>query len=457
MDNLRVVEIDSKRSQRLKEELNNRLAQFGVDPSHASSIVLNDDFLKCELDQSDIFVGNPPYVRYDNLTLEQREYCRKWFRLFRDRCDLYVPFFEKAFRFLSSQGRVCYITPDRWLKNQYGKSLRKFIATHYSVPAVFSLDGTNPFEEEVYGYPLVSLITSERVDHTRHWAIQDLRQLKEAVESFVNNNSSVVASNTTTPAEVLQGERWIFESTRLPYASADFLPMEDQGFVIGIGVASGLDSVFVRRDFEKYVEAQLLLPMVLSRDIVDGQIRWSGHHIFNPFNSRGNLIDLDRFPMAKRYLLSNAKLLRKRHVARNHPRQWYRTIDRIHPELLLKPKLLLPDIKKGSLVALDPGKYYPHHNIYYVIGGSLDELKELGAVLMSKMFRKQLAAQSVIMHGGFVRHQSQNLRAVRLPKLSNLPSSVRRSLAVAFDAKDPSVVDSILEVELQESDSPIHG
>ncbi len=444
--NLRVIEVDAKRAERLETEIGRRLERFGVDATVAASIVINDDFLKCRFPVSDVFAGNPPYIRYDNLTLEQREYCRKWFRLFRDRSDLYIAFFEKAFRFLSSHGKVCYITPDRWLKNQYGQSLRKFITAHYSVPAIFNLDGTNPFEEDVYGYPMISLISTEKADSTRYWEVRDLGQLNEAVANCTGRKEATGKSVFATAfLKTMPGDRWTFEPSSPAYARLNLAPIEDQGFTIGIGVATGLDSVFVRRHFAEYVEGQLLLPMVISKDIVDGRIQWSGHYILNPFDSDGNLIDLDEYPKAKRYLQQNASLLKRRHVVRKRPKQWFRTIDKIYPELTKKPKLLLPDIKKGRLIALDQGEYYPHHNIYYIIGESLDDLKALGAIMMSKVFAQDLAAQSVMMHGGFVRHQSQNLRAVRIPQIKQIPATMRKNLIRAFDDRNLEAVDEISE------------
>jgi adenine-specific DNA-methyltransferase len=449
VDNLRVVEIDAKRAERLETELGKRLAQFGVETSVAGSVVINDDFLKCRLPVSDVFSGNPPYIRYDNLTLEQREYCRKWFKLFRDRSDLYIAFFEKTFKFLSPHGKVCYITPDRWLKNQYGQSLRKFITAHYNVPAIFNLDGTNPFEEEVYGYPMISLISTEKADTTRYWEISDLGQLKETVANCTGSKEPTGRSAFATASlKTMSGDRWTFEPSGSAYVGFGITPIEDQGFAIGIGVATGLDSVFVRRHFAEYVEKQLLLPMVISKDIIDGRIRWSGHYVLNPFDSDGNLIDLDDFPKAKRYLQQNASLLKRRHVAKKRPKQWFRTIDKIYPELTKKPKLLLPDIKKGRLIALDQGEYYPHHNIYYITGDSLDDLKTLGAIMMSKMFAQSLATQSVLMHGGFVRHQSQNLRVVRIPQIKQIPATVRKNLIHAFDDRDLDAVDEISEKQL---------
>ena len=94
---------------------------------------------------------------------------------------------------------------------------------------------------------------------------------------------------------------------------------------------------------------------------------------------------------------------------------------------------------------MDKGEYYPHHNIYYITSDSLDDLKTLGAIMMSKMFAQSLATQSVMMHGGFVRHQSQNLRAVRIPQIKQISAAVRKNLKRAFDDRDLDAVDEISE------------
>ena len=136
----------------------------------------------------------------------------------------------------------------------------------------------------------------------------------------------------------------------------------------------------------------------------------------------------------------------RRHVARKNRKEWFRTIDKIHPELLTKPKLLLPDIKKSNLIAFDEGRYYPHHNVYYVTDDKKERLKVLGALLMSDIFVSQLNSQSVKMHGGFVRRQTQNLRRIVLPDMRLLAENIRNELSVMFDNKDQDGISHILEI-----------
>jgi len=64
--------------------------------------------------------------------------------------------------------------------------------------------------------------------------------------------------------------------------------------------------------------------------------------------------------------------VRARNVAKRTPDAWYRTVDRIYPDLARRPKLLVPDIKGGARVVFEEGWFYPHHNFYFIVSSSWD-------------------------------------------------------------------------------------
>lgn len=74
------------------------------------------------------------------------------------------------------------------------------------------------------------------------------------------------------------------------------------------------------------------------------------------------------------------------------------------------PKILLPDNSGNSLLFIDEGRFYPLHNIYYITGEDIHQLKILCSILMSDFVRKQIQRLSNNMNGGYARWQSQNLR-----------------------------------------------
>jgi hypothetical protein len=197
------------------------------------------------------------------------------------------------------------------------------------------------------------------------------------------------------------------------------------------------------------------VPLVLTKDLVEGKIRWTGNYVINPFeNDSPNLINLKDYPKLRQYFKSSSGPLGKRHIAKKRPSQWYRTIDRIYPYLTATPKLLLPDITKSQRVVFDDGKYYPHRNLYYITGASIEQLKLLGAILCSDFVFKQVKSVSTIMHGGFVRWQSQNLRRIRIPIPDEMPLQVKTQLTKAYEEGNIAEINLVLNQYIKEMNSP---
>jgi hypothetical protein len=113
-----------------------------------------------------------------------------------------------------------------------------------------------------------------------------------------------------------------------------------------------------------------------------------------------------------------------RHVAQKVPANWYRTIDRIYPEIAARPKLLIPDIKGEAHIVYEDEGLYPHHNLYFITSQSWD-LHALQAVLVSGIARLFVAVYSTKMRGGYLRFQAQYLRRIRVPKWSQVPAPLK--------------------------------
>jgi hypothetical protein len=222
---------------------------------------------------------------------------------------------------------------------------------------------------------------------------------------------------------------------------AAFPTLEEAGCKVGIGVATGCDRVFIDDLDALPVESERKLPLVMARDLVDGRIVWRGKGVLNPFEADGSLADLGRYPRFAAYLKQHHDAVAGRHVASRSGADWYRTIDRIYPELVAQPKLLVPDIKGEAVFVLDEGGYYPHHNLYYVTSNDWD-LRALRCVLRSSLSVMIVATYCTRMAGGFLRFQAQYLRRLRLPRWEHVPESLRRALSDAADVADPNTLDA---------------
>ena len=219
-----------------------------------------------------------------------------------------------------------------------------------------------------------------------------------------------------------------------------FPSLEDCGCKVGIGVATGADKAFIGTMAELDVEPSRKLPLVTTKDIASGQVRWLGLGVVNPFEDDGRLADLARYPMLRAHLERHRGAIAGRHVAQKSPANWYRTIDRITPSLAAQPKLPIPDIKGSAHVVFEGGALYPHHNLYFVVSQEW-ELRALQGVLLSNVAHQFVAAYSTTMRGGFLRFQAQYLRRICLPRWATVSEAMRARLAGAAVALDIAACD----------------
>lgn len=85
-------------------------------------------------------VGNPPYVRVQNLPAIQRDYWEGRYEWAQGKCDIYVPFIERAIDssdpWLKPGGRLGYIIPNRVRIRDYATSLRSILPTRARVISI---------------------------------------------------------------------------------------------------------------------------------------------------------------------------------------------------------------------------------------------------------------------------------------------------------------------------------
>lgn len=426
-NNLFAYEIDAEKVRRTIEKL--RSLHLGV--SGLDTLLHTGDFLQADAPQTDIVVGNPPYVRYEQLSDEMLTFCKSRFKTFHYRADLYIPFYEKTLRLLKAGGRHCFICSNRWLKNEYGKKLRRLVAINFCLEQVLDMEKCNPFQENVAAYTDIVLISNCRQQAT--FSYGEVKSMAELEEGGLSLNEH------PSPC----GDDWspCFTSQE----SESLYGICDLGLKIGIGVATGADKIYISEELSGKVENDLLIPAISGKDLRGNTLKWSGAFLLNPYQGNGSLIDLAKYPQAHAYLLKNESKLKARHIAKKHPEKWYRTIDRIHPELQHQPKILLPDMSANSFIFVDKGDYYPSHNLYYVTGADVRHLKLLSAILISQFTQRQLVRLSNKMNGGFVRWQSQYLHKLRVPDIFHIENGVAEQLLAAYNHFDIAAINTAVD------------
>lgn len=456
-DAIRAYDIDNSSVVNTRHAVRSMLVESGVDRDIAETLVAawirQGDFLLAPINERfDVVVGNPPYVRIEQLDPQLQSLYRSRFETIFDRADLYVAFIERSLELLSPAGLLSFICADRWTMNRYGAPLRNLIAREYGVRVYIDLHQASPFESDVIAYPSIFVFERRKPEHVIFAKLRE-GSAEEclALTSVIETNSA----STTDGVHVFRYERW-FESDEpwvlgtpnqlavLRDLEERFSPLEEDGAArVGIGVATGADEVFILwAASAQLVEADRLVPLVMRSDIQDGQIEWARRFVINTFGPDGGAVDLTTHPKLAAYLAEHETAVRRRHVSQRSNGFWFRTIDRVYPELVTKPKLLIPDIAGANEVAFDPGGYHPHHNLYFVTSDVWD-LEVLGGLLSSKVALFFVWSYAVKMRGGYLRFQAQYLRRIRVPRPESLTASLKKQIRTAFQARDFARLDAL--------------
>lgn len=416
--------------------------------------IVQDDFLlgECEV-EADFVIGNPPYIRLEDVPPSRSAAYRKACPTMGGRADVFVGFYERGLQALAPGGRLAFICADRWMRNAYGKSLRSLVSSDYAVDAVITMHDVDAFQEQVAAYPAITVI---RAGEQNRVAIADTTRGFDATSAdhlrqwFYDTEAAPLHGTGISAAWL---PHWFTTQSGWPSGSPDRLAMvasleerfsllEETGAVVGIGLASGADDVYIVTD-SSIAEHERMLPMVMRGDLQSGTIRWSGHYLVNPWEPSG-LVDLKDWRLLEDYFRKNWKRITERNVGKRNPGKEFRTIDRVIDGLRERPKLLLADLSSRIWPVLDEGEYYPHHNLYWIHAGHSDwDLEVLGGILLSDIAELFISTYCVRMRGGTFRLQAQYLRRIRVPRYSSITKSDRATLRQAFRGKDAGAASEV--------------
>jgi len=118
-----------------------------------------------DLSEFEYIVGNPPYVPIEELSELEKTRYKTVFDTAQYRFDLYLLFFERALELLTGDGRLVYVTPEKFEYVATAEPLRRILTNKYSVQRLEHL------REDRYSgrvtYPTVTTVGQNDRDQTR--------------------------------------------------------------------------------------------------------------------------------------------------------------------------------------------------------------------------------------------------------------------------------------------------
>jgi len=362
--------------------------------AHSTVRIAHRDFLISHTTTYDYVVGNPPYVPITELQTEEKRRYRMMYSTATGRFDLYLLFFEQALRCLKPGGRLVLITPEKFLYVETAAPLRRLLASK-------RLEELLLLQEDVFGelvtYPTVTMLTNEP---------------RPAQTKVVLRNGK-----TVHVALSRDGSSWLpVVNGRCP--GDDKYKLIDACRRVSCGVATGADSVFVKREFGLDPALRpFAYPTVAGRELTSGSQRLLPmSRLLIPYTRDGSLLSAGDLGAFGEYLSRpelRHRLERRTCVAR---KPWYAFHETPVLDEILRPKILCKDITAEPHFWMDrEGTIVPRHSVYYMVPKNPSVIDELTDYLNSPAAKEWLWAHCQRASKGFLRIQSRVLKKLPLP------------------------------------------
>ena len=105
----------------------------------------------------DVMVGNPPYVRQEQVSAAKRYLAAAHAPVYDAAADLYVYFYHRGCEMLRRGGRLAYIVSNKWLRAGYGEPLRRYLAEQTVVERIVDF-GHAPIFPDADTFPCIAVL-----------------------------------------------------------------------------------------------------------------------------------------------------------------------------------------------------------------------------------------------------------------------------------------------------------
>lgn len=392
------VEIDPEQHKKCIKKLNGILKKEGLKKINWK--VYKNDYLNLILETKfDYIVGNPPYITYKELTLEQRYFAKINFESCKHgKFDYCYAFIEKSINDLAKDGKLAYLIPSSIFKTVFGKELRKLMIRY-----IFEIKDYTT--EHLFDNALVksSIILLNKTKDD-----QNLKYIDMSCNHVLN-----------IPLETLS-DKWFF-TNNINNGTKKF----GDFFQVSHVVATLLNEAFVIKNWVdkgnfiecgKYrIEKKVLRNTATPRTLKNGKEEL----IIFPYEYRNNilvkysLIEFEKkFPLATEYLKTHREKLDKR--KKDSSAKWFeygrsQALAGLNVEKLLISTVITEKVK----VYLLNKDCIPYSGMYIVPKTEQFDLNYVKTLLESRDFLQYVLDVGIHISGNSLRITSQDIMNYR--------------------------------------------
>ncbi|MCC7574354.1 N-6 DNA methylase [Candidatus Woesearchaeota archaeon] len=370
----------------------------------------------------DVVIGNPPYVRVQNLEHKDIDFLTKNYVTPSGKLDISILFFEKSLNLINESGKVSFISSSQWINTDYGKNLRELLSSEGYLSKILDF-GSLPVFEEADTYPSIFILNKLKNQYVDY--------VKLSKENYDNINTEKIKFKKID-FKNLTSDSWQFSDfnliTHLNKKNLNWNELNKYGKAY-IGNITGYDKAFIVDTSiinEKKLEKELIIPYAFKgEEVIQYTYTLPNYFVIYPYkqeNDKQVLISekelKSKYPNIFNYLLKFKDELKKRKDSRKlyaNNEQWYKHV-RPGSFNYIKPKKIHI---KGISTKLEAGLLAENTNFSgancpAIILFDNNILHEILGILNSKLVSFYLNNICPKKLGGYIRYNAINLSKVPL-------------------------------------------
>ncbi|MBC7330275.1 N-6 DNA methylase [bacterium] len=429
---------------------------------------LDKDFLRKTLNgfKFQAIVGNPPYVRIQNLDEETKKIIRKYWKFVQGDTDIFIPFIELGIELMNEKGKMGYITPNSYFTTHAGKNLRKFLQVNKYIEEIVDFDHYQVFEG-ITTYTAITIISKK----TKSYFV--LKKIRDngGVKNLNKIEGEKIYFNELNP------EKWVLVSNKekeiITIIENSYYRLKDIAD-IRVGLATLADEVYILENpeeegkyFVKYFNRnKFLIEKEITKEIIKVSIVKSEEDIlknkrriifpYKKINDRYVIISeeelKEKFPETYKYLLYCKDILTKRDKGKKEYETWYAYGRTQGINTSFGKKILTPPMALNPTFVVcekEDATFYSGYAIFPKIKPFTD-LYLLKKILNSEIMKTYIEATAKSYQGGWKSYTKTFIKNFGLPKLSDKQVEILRK------EEDQKTINSFLKTIYYEQTKSLH-
>lgn len=415
----------------------------------------------------DIVIGNPPYIRVQNLEYTLIDQLKVGYETALKRIDISLCFIELASKLLHKSGTTCFITSNQFLTTEYGKAMRAYLLNKFFVKQNIDM-GDLPIFDSAMTYVSIFQFSKKKQEVMKYYPVNSMEhvfQMNYGAPELIDYN-------------ILTDDNWNLKNYKMTAIykkmESNSVPLENIGHC-NAGLITGCDKIlmFSEKDISSLpFEKEILLPVLRAENCSKYSASKPQKYVIYPYYEKDGKTFIysekelkEKFPKAYKYLKSNEKELAERKDSRTtfaEKGNWYGLVRFGRKEMFNQPKIISPGEVQSHKFCLDYSKAgFSCARVFAITVENNDyDIKFVLAILNSEIMKSFIQSIASLKSGGYYQYSSNILNRCPIPSATKEQQKIIVGLVdkiLVAKKKDSSADTTLIESEIDELVCNLYG